>query len=148
MKKRTVCVVLVLCMVLTFAACGNKDKNVVYTYDYDLSEYITIGEYIGIEYEAQSLAIKTGDVASIDYAGFKDGVPFDNGTGSIDLQIGSGRFIDGFEDGLIGHEAGELVKLNLTFPEDYTINPEFAGAPVVFEVKINAVNGYTDFREL
>ncbi|MBE6030119.1 MAG: hypothetical protein E7225_00790 [Clostridiales bacterium] len=148
MKKRILSVVLVICMILSFAACGNKSNNVVYDYDYDLSEYITIGEYIGIEYEPSKLEVKQGDVVSIDYAGFQDGVAFDGGTGSYDLTIGSGAFIDGFEDGLIGHTVGDFVKLNLTFPEDYKNAPDMAGQEVVFEVKINAINYYTEAREL
>lgn len=148
MKKRILSVVLVICMILSFAACGNKSNNVVYDYDYDLSEYITIGEYIGIEYEPSKLEVKQGDVVSIDYAGFQDGVAFDGGTGSYDLTIGSGAFIDGFEEGLIGHTVGDFVKLNLTFPEDYKNAPDMAGEEVVFEVKINAINYYTEAREL
>ena len=87
-------------------------------------------------------AVKEGDVVNIDYTGYVDGETFDGGSASgSDLQIGSGRFIDGFEDGLIGHKKGEEVSLNLTFPENYS--EELAGKDVVFEVKINKIQEYT-----
>lgn len=85
--------------------------------------------------------IKKGDTVNIDYEGKKDGVAFDGGTAAgYDLTIGSGRFIAGFEDGLIGKKPGETVDLNLTFPEDYH-SEELKGAKVVFKVKINYIVG-------
>lgn len=84
--------------------------------------------------------IQDGDIANIDYTGTKDGVAFDGGTAQgYDLVIGSGNFIEGFESGLIGHNAGENVKLDLTFPADYG-NADLAGAAVVFDVKINSIS--------
>ena len=83
-------------------------------------------------------AVKTGDVVNIDYIGTKDDVAFEGGTGTSDLEIGSGKFIAGFEDGLIGHKKGEIVELNLTFPENYGAT-DLAGQDVVFYVTINAV---------
>ena len=79
-----------------------------------------------------------GDTVAIDYVGKKDGVAFDGGTGSYDLTLGSGQFIPGFEEGLVGHKVGETVDLNLTFPEQYH-SEELAGAEVVFTVTINGV---------
>ena len=85
-------------------------------------------------------AAAEGDTVNIDYAGYKDGVAFDGGTAEgFDLTLGSGQFIDGFEDGLIGAEAGQKVSLNLTFPEDYG-SEELAGQDVVFEVTVNTVS--------
>ena len=87
-------------------------------------------------------AAKEGDVVNIDYEGIKDGVAFEGGTDTgYDLTLGSGKFIPGFEDGLIGYKKGDEVSLNLTFPEDYT--EELAGAEVVFNVKINSVKEVT-----
>lgn len=83
-------------------------------------------------------AVEEGDTVAIDYVGKKDGVAFEGGTGSYDLTIGSGAFIDGFEDGLIGHTIGETVDLNLTFPEDYG-SEDLAGQDVVFTVTINGI---------
>ena len=61
-----------------------------------------------------------GDTVNIDYAGTLDGVPFEGGTASgQELQIGSGRFVPGFEEGLVGAKTGETVEVSLTFPEDY-----------------------------
>jgi trigger factor len=91
-------------------------------------------------------AVEDGDIVYIDYVGKKDDVAFDGGTaeGSY-LIIGSGQFIDGFEDGLIGVMPGETVDLNLTFPESYS-NSDLAGADVVFTVTVNYIlpEGYND----
>ena len=85
-------------------------------------------------------AVQDGDTVNIDYTGTKDGVAFDGGSAKgYDLVIGSKNFIDGFESGLVGHNIGENVQLNLTFPADYN-NKDLAGAAVVFDVKINSIS--------
>ena len=84
-------------------------------------------------------AIQNGDVVNIDYVGTKDGVAFDGGTAQgYDLNIGSGQFIEGFEEGLVGAKKGDKVSLNLTFPEAYQ-NADLAGKAVVFDVTVNSV---------
>lgn len=86
-------------------------------------------------------AAEEGDICNIDYTGYKDGEAFDGGSATgYNLTLGSGTFIEGFEDGLVGHKAGESVSLDLTFPEDYS-SEELAGAAVTFEVTINAIYG-------
>ena len=83
-------------------------------------------------------AVKKGDTANIDFEGFDNGVAFDGGKGeNFDLEIGSGSFVPGFEEQLIGMKAGQEKEIDITFPENYT--PELAGKPVVFKVKINEV---------
>ena len=83
--------------------------------------------------------IENGDIANIDYVGKKDGVAFEGGTAQgYDLAIGSGTFIPGFEDGLVGVKKGETVDLNLTFPENYSA-ADLAGAQVVFTVTVNGI---------
>ena len=83
-------------------------------------------------------AVKKGDTANIDFEGFDNGVAFDGGKGeNFDLEIGSGSFVPGFEEQLIGMKAGEEKDIDITFPENYT--PELAGKPVVFHVKVNEV---------
>lgn len=83
-------------------------------------------------------AVKKGDTANIDFEGFDNGKAFDGGKGeSFDLEIGSGSFVPGFEDQLVGMKAGEEKDIDITFPENYT--PELAGKPVVFHVKVNEV---------
>ena len=83
-------------------------------------------------------AVKKGDTATIDFEGFDNGVAFEGGKGeNFDLDIGSGSFVPGFEDQLIGMKAGEEKDIDITFPENYT--PELAGKPVVFHVKVNEV---------
>lgn len=81
---------------------------------------------------------KKGDTAVIDFEGFKDGVPFQGGKGeNYSLELGSGSFVPGFEDQVIGMKAGDEKDLDITFPENYT--PELAGAAVVFKVKVHEV---------
>ena len=85
-------------------------------------------------------AVETGDTVNIDYEGKKDDVAFDGGTAQgYDLTIGSGSFIAGFEDGLIGAAPGETRELALSFPEDYKVNPDLAGTDVVFTATVNSL---------
>ncbi len=106
-------------------------------------------EYV-IQYQLSSSAVneeitdredvQEGDIANIDYTGKKDGEAFDGGSAEgYDLTIGSGSFIDGFEDGIIGHKVGDEFDLDLTFPEDYS-NEDLAGQEVVFTVKVNSIS--------
>ena len=84
-------------------------------------------------------AAELGDVVNIDYEGKKDGVAFDGGTAQgYDLELGSGSFIDGFEDGLVGAKVGETRELQLTFPEQYH-SEDLAGQDVVFTVTVNEI---------
>lgn len=160
--KRIISLVMILGLMLTLCSCGNKERIL---YNVDLDKYIELGDYKNIKIDTESddfkenydsiisehvenndLYVKKtegkvadGDVANIDYEGKKDGVAFEGGTDKgYDLEIGSGSFIDGFEEGLIGVEIGDTVDLNLTFPEDYG-NEELNGAAVVFTVKVNYV---------
>ena len=83
--------------------------------------------------------VENGDVAIIDFEGFKDGVAFDGGKGeNYSLEIGSNTFIPGFEEQVIGMKVGDEKDLDLTFPEDYGAK-DLAGAKVVFKVKVNEI---------
>ena len=83
--------------------------------------------------------IENGDIAVIDFEGFKDGVPFEGGKGeNYSLEIGSNTFIPGFEEQLIGLQAGDEKDVELSFPEDYHAE-DLKGQPVVFKVKVNEV---------
>lgn len=130
--------------------------------DLNILDYVDLGDYKGIELtksitkvtddevtnEMESKAVELtgsdvtvedGDTAIIDFVGKLNGVAFDGGTASnYELEIGSGSFIDGFEDGLIGVKKGDTVDLNLTFPESYP-STELAGKDVVFTVTVNGV---------
>lgn len=130
--------------------------------DLNILDYVDLGDYKGIELtksitkvtddevtnEMESKAVELtgsdvtvedGDTAIIDFVGKLNGVAFDGGTASnYELEIGSGSFIDGFEDGLIGVKKGDTVDLNLTFPESYP-STELAGKDVVFIVTVNGV---------
>lgn len=83
--------------------------------------------------------VESGDIAVIDFEGFKDGVAFAGGKGeNYSLEIGSNTFIPGFEDQVIGMKVGEEKDINVTFPEDYHAE-DLKGAPVVFKVKVNEI---------
>lgn len=109
----------------------------------DVDEYIErqmISNYAPVEV-TEDRPVQENDTVNIDYIGYEDGEAFDGGTAQDqDLRIGSDSYIDGFEDGLIGHKKGETVTLNLTFPEEYKTNPDLAGKPVVFKVTINSIS--------
>ena len=85
-------------------------------------------------------AAKKGDEVIIDFTGKKDGVAFEGGSAKdFHLRLGSGQFIPGFEDGIIGHEVGDKFDLKLTFPKDYG-NKDLAGQPTVFEILVKQVS--------
>ena len=84
-------------------------------------------------------ACQNGDDVVIDFEGFKDGVAFDGGKAEkFTLKLGSGQFIPGFEDQVVGHNVGDEFDINVTFPEDYQAK-ELAGAPVVFKIKLHEI---------
>jgi trigger factor len=83
--------------------------------------------------------VEKGDTATIDFDGYKDGVAFEGGHGeNYPLEIGSGAFIPGFEDQLIGMKVDEEKEINVTFPEDYQAK-DLAGQAVVFKVKVHEI---------
>ena len=91
--------------------------------------------------------VQNGDKVNIKYVGKMNGEEFEGGSGTYDLVIGSGAFIGGFEEGLIGKEVSTTVDLDLTFPDPYPNNTDFSGKPVVFTVTINSISApeeYTD----
>lgn len=164
MTKKFIVLFTVFALVLSMTACGNSGKP----YDYDLSEYVKLGEYKGIEVEKVEPAavadeavqteitsrleaaattetfkegtVEDGVTVNIDYEGKIDGKAFEGGSAEgFDLIIGSGQFIDGFEDGLIGKKVGDTVTLNLEFPDPYETNPDVAGKAVAFTVTINSL---------
>ena len=107
--------------------------------DQDVEDEVQGSLEAAAEYVPVNRAAKLGDIVNIDYVGKKDGVAFDGGTAEgYDLGLGSGTFIPGFEDGLVGTKKGDVVDLNLTFPEEYH-SEELAGQDVVFTVTVNEV---------
>ena len=137
-----------------------------------VEKYVKLGEYKGIvldktvaevteeeidSYIEQLLAdaaeevkdgeLQNGDTATIDFTGMKDGEAFDGGTATnYDLEIGSGTFIPGFEDGMLGMKKGETRDLNLTFPESYG-EPTLAGQEVVFQVTLQSFKRAPELTE-
>ena len=96
------------------------------------------------ERQARSISVddrpaQNGDDVIIDFDGYKDGKPFDGGKAEkYDLKLGSGQFIPGFEDQIVGHSVGDEFDVNVTFPEDYQAK-ELAGAPAVFKIKLHEI---------
>lgn len=89
--------------------------------------------------EVKNRPVKNGDIAVIDFAGYCGGEAFDGGSGTdYPLEIGSGAFIPGFEEQLIGASLGEEVDVNVVFPEDYGA-PNLAGRPALFKVKVKKI---------
>ena len=85
-------------------------------------------------------ACETGDTVTIDFEGFKDGVAFDGGKAEdFELELGSGQFIPGFEDAIVGHNSGESFDINVTFPEEYQV-ADLAGAPAVFKINLKSIS--------
>ena len=142
----------------------NEDGSVVLTLTTEVYPEITLGDYKGLEVEkaeatvsdehvqqeldrmAQNVAstetveraAEMGDTANIDFEGFDNGVPFDGGKGdNFDLKLGSGSFVPGFEEQIVGMSAGDEKDIDITFPEDY--HAELAGKAVVFHVKVNKI---------
>ena len=143
-----------------------KDKEIVFTCEVTVKPEVKLGEYKGLEVEDETAAvtdedleqemkslqesqaelvlkeegqIEEGNTAVIDFDGYLDGVPFEGGKAeNHSLEIGSGQFIPGFEEQLVGKEPGEETEVTVTFPEDYQAE-ELAGKEAVFKVKIHEV---------
>lgn len=172
MKKNAIKITFALvALAMLFTGCRQAG-----VYDYDLNRYITMGDdYKNLTLEIESMKItdqdvtnyintslleeeadveivesgvlKNGDIANIDFVGYMDGVPFENGSGeNFDLTLGSHSFIEGFEEGLVGAKIGDKVSLDLTFPDSYW-NADMRSKEVTFEVKVNHVTK-KDYPEL
>lgn len=90
--------------------------------------------------DVEGRAVENGDIVNIDFEGFLDGVPFDGGKGeNFSLTIGSGQFIPGFEEQIIGHNIGDEFDVNVTFPENYHAE-ELKGKPTIFKVKLHSIS--------
>ena len=142
----------------------SEDSIVTLTLSTEIYPEVTLGQYKGLEIEkaaaevtdaqvqaeldrmAQNVAstetveraAEMGDTANIDFEGFDNGVPFDGGKGdNFNLKLGSGQFVPGFEEQIVGMTAGEEKDIDITFPENY--HEGLAGKAVVFHVKLNKV---------
>ncbi|MDO4744673.1 MAG: trigger factor [Clostridia bacterium] len=144
----------------------SKEDGVVFTAKVTVKPEFELGEYKGVETKKithrttekeingeiekirernarlvtiEDRAAALDDTVTIDFEGFVDDVPFAGGKGeNFDLKLGSGQFIPGFEDQLVGKNVGEEVDVNVTFPKEYHAE-ELKGKPAVFKVKINAI---------
>jgi len=142
----------------------NEENIVTLTLTTEVYPEVTLGQYKGLEVEKTEATVtdaqveaelnrmqqnvastetvekaaQLGDTANIDFEGFDNGVAFEGGKGeNFDLKLGSGQFVPGFEEQVIGMTAGEEKDINITFPEDYAA--DLAGKAVVFHVKLNKV---------
>jgi len=143
-----------------------KGKDLVFTCEVTVKPEVTLGEYKGLEVEEESVEVTDedvdneieslrqsqaelvlkeegevvdGDTVVIDFEGFKDGEPFEGGKGeNHTLEIGSGQFIPGFEEQLIGKETDSESEITVTFPEDYQAE-DLAGQEAIFKVKIHEI---------
>ena len=142
----------------------SEDGIVTITITTETYPEVTLGEYKGLEVEKNEVVVsdeqveaeldrmaqnvastetveraaEMGDTANIDFEGFDNGVPFEGGKGdNFDLKLGSGSFVPGFEEQIVGMTAGDEKDIDITFPEDY--HKELAGKAVVFHVKLNKV---------
>lgn len=141
-------------------------KPFVFTATVAVKPEVTLGEYKGVQVEKAPIevldeeieaeitkereanartitvddrAVADGDMVSLDFEGFVDGEAFEGGKGeNYDLTIGSGAFIPGFEEQLVGAEIGKELEVNVTFPEEYGAK-ELAGKAAVFKCKVNAI---------
>ena len=142
-----------------------EGKDFIYTAEVTVYPEVELGEYKGLSVEKKTYevteeevaaklkemqeknarvevkegAIENGNIAVIDFKGFIDGVAFEGGEGhDYSLEIGSGSFIDNFEEQLVGAKAGDKVEVNVTFPENYG-KEELNGKPAKFEVEVKEV---------
>lgn len=160
------------------AGCGNgkaKDTGeLVYITDFKAEDFVDLGEYKGVEIEVAAPAVsdddmmlyiknafadyaepvdgrsvEMGDITNIDYEGKMDGVAFAGGTAKgAELIIGSGSFIPGFEEGVVGMEIGQTKDIKLAFPDPYKNNPDLSGKEVVFTVTLNGISAPSVTDEL
>lgn len=166
MRKRWMAAAALICVLVCAAGCGKKDIKIADLKDVEIGEYVTLPDYKNLDIQrpakmeitdayVQSYiysridevsemheltgTVENGDVVNIDYAGTIDGTAFEGGTAQGQLlEIGSGSFIEGFEEGLVGANVGERKELSLKFPDNYR-NADVAGKDCVFSVKINYI---------
>lgn len=156
--KRCIGVVLAVIMLLAVVTGCSAKKSIR---DENLSEICTLGQYKGIEISQKTIdeyvekqldslltskstttevtnrPAKKGDTVNVSYTGVSDGETFDEG--KMDVEIGSGKTIEGFEDAIIGLSIGETKTVDLTFPESYPSNPKLAGKPATFTITLNSI---------
>lgn len=155
-------IALLLCIILMTSLFTGCSKNKRQLYNVNLNKYVTLGEYKGIEVDTSSNEYKEnfdsiinsdlennkenittgvaekGDTVIIDYVGKKDGLAFDGGTANAyELTLGSGTFIPGFEEAIIGKQLGTKFTINVTFPSDYA-STDLAGKAATFDITLHS----------
>lgn len=168
-KKLAMLIAGTLAASMIMTGCSSNDAS---------NDYVTVGGYKGVEVDdveepaevtdddvdnyikavrnqyatseqITDRGVIAGDTVNIDFVGKMDGEAFDGGSAEgYDLTIGSGSFIEGFEDSIIGHTPGETFDWNGKFPDDYSNNPDLAGKDVTFTITVNYINGETILPDL
>lgn len=164
MKKKWAGMLGFCLLAAALTGCGEEQGKLS---ELKTDKYVTLGEYKGLEVTLASPKVtdahlenyinyvltnraklvevtdrpcQEGDTVRIDYEGKIDGETFEGGAAQeFDLELGSGTFIPGFEEGLVGAEIGETRDLNINFPDPYTNSPDLSGMPVVFTVTVNKI---------
>lgn len=167
-KKRLLVLGAAAVMAFSLMGCGESKEQKLSEINPD--KYVTLGDYKGLtvsfdsievtddmiqakidsaleanaeEKEITDRAVQNGDIVNIDFAGSIDGVAFDGGTASgNELEIGSGKMIPGFEEGIVGMKSGEKKDIDVTFPEEYG-SAELAGKDAVFAITVNSIKEKT-----
>lgn len=133
-------VAILIIVLVVYSKSESQNTNTDSTEDTQTSE---TGTSDTPEYSTDtSLTIEDGDTVNIDYVGSVDGVEFEGGNtqgAGTDLVIGSGSYIDDFEEQLIGAHPGDTVEVNVTFPDPYQNNTDLSGKEAVFEVTVNGI---------
>lgn len=168
-KTKLMALMLIGCLTISLSACGAKDNYVMPYSKYDLSEYVTLGDYKGIEVTETKVSVTDeevqaevqnrvnaaskqvekkegtatkGDSVKITYVGKTDGKAFEGGSTGDEgtiITLGSSGYIEGFDEGVIGMKVGEEKTLSLKFPEDYALNKDLAGKDATFDVNLKAI---------
>ncbi len=166
--KRKLSLVLAIAMVLSLFSTGcGQEKKEVKVPDYNVDDYVTLGEYKGIKVEytqsftvtdkevedqiktilennteykdSKKTVVEKGDIIVMDYVGKVDGTAFSGGTANdVQITVGSAGYISGFEDQLVGKNVGTTFDINVTFPENYG-KDELNGKPAVFTITMKSI---------
>lgn len=167
-SRRISAILVVAMMLSLFTGCGDKEGGVIEKMAKEYTKYVTLGTYKGVEYTPTHTEITDddiqydidnliaqnttenqittgtatdGDTVNIDYVGYIDDEEFDGGNtqgAGTNLELGSGTYIDGFEDQVIGHSPGDAFDIEVTFPDDYG-SEELAGKDAVFKTTLNYI---------
>lgn len=176
-KTVSILLILAMCLSM-LAGCGEEEgSDSIYSqglnkdgyFDLKASDYVTLGDYSTLKIaqtdldqfkeellrdypltsEIKDRAANWFDTCNIDFTGYMDGTAFEGGTATgQQITIGSGQYIGGFEEGILGHMPGETFTIDVTFPDPYENNPAYAGKAAQFEITLNYIYDYQYLEEV